>query len=244
MFVFVHGVPETADLWNKVRPLMGGESVALALPGFGCERPDGFGATKDDYVAWLLGELERIDDPVDLIGHDWGAGLTYRVATAHGDQIHGWAADVANVMHPNYEWHDFAKIWQTPGDGESFFRDQLASPPDSQAQVFEVLGVPSADALELATWSDETMGACILDLYRSATPNPFADWGQAYGITAAPGLVLHPTDDPFSDDLQSREVASMLGARHEVIPDAGHWWALQAPVTSAALLQGFFGSIG
>jgi pimeloyl-ACP methyl ester carboxylesterase len=243
VFVFVHGVPETADLWKKVRPLMGGESVALPLPGFGCARPDGFGATKDEYVAWLLDELDRIDGPVDLVGHDWGAGLTYRVATAHGDRIHAWAADVANVMHPDYEWHDFAKIWQTPGDGEMFFRDQLASPPDGQAQVFEVLGVAPDDALELARWTDETMGACILDLYRSATPNPSADWGDAWGITAAPGLVLCPTDDPFGDLLQSRQMADMLGARHEIIPEAGHWWALQAPESAAALLREFFASV-
>ncbi len=243
MFVFVHGVPETADLWNKVRPLMGGESVALSLPGFGCERPDGFGATKDDYVAWLLDELDRIDGSVDLVGHDWGAGLTYRVATAHGDRIHAWAADVANVMHPDYEWHDFAKIWQSPGDGETFFRDQLASPPEGQAQVFEVLGVAHNDALELAQWADETMGGCILDLYRSATPNPFTDWGDDWGITAAPGLVLCPTDDPFGDEVQSRQVADMLGARHEILPGAGHWWALQGPEDAATQLREFFVSI-
>ena len=244
MLVFVHGVPETADLWKKVRALMGDESVALSLPGFGCARPDGFGATKDDYVDWLLGELDDIDGPIDLVGHDWGAGLTYRVATAHGDRIHAWAADVANVMHPDYEWHDFAKIWQTPGDGETFFRDQLASPPEQQAQVFEILGVSHDDALELATWADETMGACILDLYRSATPNPFSDWGDAWGITAAPGLVLSPSDDPFGDEVQSREVADMLGARHEILPAAGHWWALQAPESAASLLREFFSSVG
>jgi pimeloyl-ACP methyl ester carboxylesterase len=222
---------------------MEGESVALSLPGFGCERPEGFGATKDDYVAWLVGELDRMDGPVDLVGHDWGAGLTYRVATAYGDRIHAWAADVANVMHPDYEWHDFAKIWQTPDVGERFFHDQLASPPEDQAKVFELLGVPPDDARELATWADETMGACILDLYRSAMPNPFTDWGEAWGPTAAPGLVLSPTDDPFGDDLQSREVAAMLGASHELIPEAGHWWPFEAPERAATLLRTFFSSI-
>ncbi len=222
---------------------MGDESVALSLPGFGCARPAGFGATKDDYVEWLLGALDTIDGPVDLVGHDWGAGLTYRVATAYGDRIHAWAADVANVMHPHYEWHDFAKIWQTPGDGETFFSDQLASPPEQQAQVFEMLGVSHEDALALATWADETMGACILDLYRSATPNPFSDWGDAWGVTTAPGLVLSPSDDPFGDVAQSREVADMLGARHEVLPGAGHWWALETPERAATLLGEFFGSV-
>jgi pimeloyl-ACP methyl ester carboxylesterase len=242
VLVFVHGVPETADLWKKVRPLMEDESVALSMPGFGCARPDGFGATKDEYVAWLLDELDKIEGPIDLIGHDWGAGLTYRVATAHGDRIRSWVADVANVMHPEYEWHDFAKIWQSPGDGETFFRDQLATPPDGQAQVFEALGVEHDDALEMARWADATMGTCILDLYRSATPNPYADWSDAWGITAAPGLVISPTDDPFGDDVLSRQVADTLGARHEHLPGAGHWWALQAPEDAAALLREFLAS--
>lgn len=53
--VFVHGVPETGVIWNGVRAHLGDEkkSVALDLPGFGTSRPVGFGATKDEYAAWL-----------------------------------------------------------------------------------------------------------------------------------------------------------------------------------------------
>ena len=62
------------------------------------------------------------------MGHDWGAALTYRVATTRGDLLRSWAADVANVMHPDYTWHDFARIWQTPGEGEEFFASQADVP--------------------------------------------------------------------------------------------------------------------
>jgi pimeloyl-ACP methyl ester carboxylesterase len=88
--------------------------VALALPGFGRPRPEGFGATMDDYVEWLVRELAGIEGPTDLVGHDWGAVFTYRVATAHGDRLRSWAADIANIAHPDYEWHDTAKLAQTP----------------------------------------------------------------------------------------------------------------------------------
>ena len=73
MIVFLHGVPETAALWDKVRAQFDEETVALSLPGFGCARPTGFGATKDDYAAWLVGELEKFDAPVNLVGDDGGA---------------------------------------------------------------------------------------------------------------------------------------------------------------------------
>ncbi len=63
------------------------------------------------------------------------------------------------------------------------------------------------------------------------------------GPTAAPGLVLCPTEDPFGDETLSRQVAEALGARHELLDGAGHWWPLQAPETATALLNDFFSSI-
>jgi len=243
VIVFLHGVPETAALWDNVRSHLESESVAVALPGFGCERPDEFGATKDDYVTWLVAELDKFDEPVDLVGHDWGAGLTYRVAIAYGDRIRSWAADVANIMHPDYEWHDFARIWQTPGAGEAFFADQAAVPPEARAVIFESLGVPHDDAVALASATDETMASCILDLYRSATPNVYADWKEGFGPTSAPGLVLWPTEDPFGEESKSSEVAEMLGARHHALDGLSHWWPLQAPETAAAVLADFLSSV-
>ena len=71
----------------------------------------------------------RIEDLIDLVGHDWGAGLTYRVATAYGNRLRSWAADIGNIAHPDYEWHDFAKLWQTPGEGEAFVESQNAQAP-------------------------------------------------------------------------------------------------------------------
>jgi pimeloyl-ACP methyl ester carboxylesterase len=244
MIAFVHGVPETAAIWNKVRDNLDAESVALSMPGFGCPRPAEFGATKDEYVEWLVAELEGMDGPVDLVGHDWGAGLTYRVATAHGGLLRSWTADVANLMHPDYAWHDFAQIWQTPGKGEAFFRDQQAAPAEDRAVFFEASGVSHEDAVALASFADETMAGCILDLYRSATPNPYADWKEEWGPTSAPGLVLFTTEDPFGDETKSSQVADSLGARHEALVGLGHWWPLQGPQTAASVLRGFFDSVG
>lgn len=242
MIVFLHGVPETAAIWRKVAAAIDRESVALSLPGFGCPRPDGFGATKDDYVTWVLGELDRIGTPVDLVGHDWGAGLTYRVATAHGDRVRSWVADVGNIAHPDYEWHDFARIWQTPGEGEAFVEAQAAAPAVETAAGYETMSLSAEDALEMASAFDAIMGGCILDLYRSAVPNPHAHWGL-WGHTSAPGLVLHPSEDLFSDDGLAAEVAETLGARFEVLPDAGHFWPYQAPQAAAAVLTSFWDSL-
>ncbi len=242
MIVFVHGVPETAAIWDPVRSALGRESVALSLPGFGCPRPEGFAATKDDYADWLAEQLAAIDGPVDLVGHDWGAGLTYRIATAHGHLVRSWAADVGNIAHPDYVWHDFAQIWQTEGDGEAFFEAQIAAPVEERTAVYESMGVPAHDARTMAQAADDTMATCIMALYRSAVPNPHADWGP-WLPTPAPGLVLHPADDPFSDATMAADVADQLGARFTAIPGAGHFWPAQAPEAGVAALEAFWSSL-
>jgi pimeloyl-ACP methyl ester carboxylesterase len=67
--VLVHGVPETPAVWDPLRSFLRRPDVlSLRLPGFGQRAPSGFGATKDDYVDWLVGELENVDEPVDLVG--------------------------------------------------------------------------------------------------------------------------------------------------------------------------------
>jgi pimeloyl-ACP methyl ester carboxylesterase len=242
VIVFVHGVPETPAVWDPVRARLEEPSVALALPGFGCPRPTAFGATMDDYAAWLVGQLEDVGEPVYLVGHDWGAGLTYRVATAYGGRLRGWIADVANVVHPHYVWHDFARRWQTPVEGERFFEQLLATPMSVRVAYFEREGVGHDDAVVMARHQDQTMNSCILDLYRSATPNPYAHWGDALAPTASPGLVVSPLDDPFGDDRASRHMAARLGAEHRALAGAGHWWPLQSPDTAAALVREFVGS--
>jgi pimeloyl-ACP methyl ester carboxylesterase len=242
VIVFLHGVPETAAVWRKVQAGIDRESVALSLPGFGNPRPDGFAATATAYVDWLRGELAAVDEPVDLVGHDWGAGITYRLVTAHGDAVRSWAADVANLMHPDYVWHDFARIWQTPGEGEAFFEAQGALSVDERASGYELFGLDHADAVEMAGASDATMGGCILDLYRSAMPNGYAQWGPL-SPTTAPGCVLHASGDPFGDGRMAEVVAGELGAGFEVLEGAGHFWPYTSPELGIAALERFWSTL-
>ena len=93
--VLVHGVPETTAVWDHLRAELGRDDVvALALPGFGSARPEGFGATKEDYVAWLVGELEHLADqgPIDLVGHDWGGGLVIRLVSTRPELVRSWVS--------------------------------------------------------------------------------------------------------------------------------------------------------
>ena len=102
MIVFVHGNPETAAIWDPLIAALCGpressnertmqfrreDVVALSPPGFGAPTPAGWAATSDDYLAWLIGEVEQLDGPIDLVGHDWGGGHVQRLAATRPDLV-------------------------------------------------------------------------------------------------------------------------------------------------------------
>ncbi|MFD9891053.1 alpha/beta fold hydrolase [Amycolatopsis sp. NPDC059027] len=239
MIVFLHGVPETAAVWRKVRAGIGAESVALTLPGFDGSLPDGFTSTKDEYVDWVAEQLDQYDT-VDLVGHDWGAGLVYRLAMTR--PLRSWVADVGGFLHPGYVWHSLARTWRTPGEGEAAIAAMVATEPRAFAGSAAQWGLSEEDAREMAEGFTETMGASILSLYRSVTSTAHADWGPLTP-TGAPGLILHPADDEFSDEAKAREVAAALGARFRLLEGVGHFWPYQAPKQAAEILVEFWSSL-
>ena len=243
--VFVHGVPETPAIWDELRSHLGrSEVTALQLPGFACPRPAGFGATKEEYVAWLVGELELLakDGPIDLVGHDWGGGFVVRLVSTRADLVRSWVCDAVGLGDVEFEWHDFAKIWQTPGEGEEFYEQQLAVPADERGAIFEMFGVPHDAAIALGKPLDQTMADCILALYRSAI-DVGKEWAPDFHDIAAPGRILIPSDDAFLDGDLSRTGAKRAGASVTELDGLGHWWMLQDPKRGATVLEEFWATV-
>jgi pimeloyl-ACP methyl ester carboxylesterase len=243
--VLVHGVPETPAVWDPLRArLHRDDVVALRMPGFGCPRPDGFGATKEEYVAWLVAELEalQVRGPVDLVGHDWGGGLTVRVVSTRPDLVRSWVTDAAGVGDEEFSWHEFARIWQTPEAGERFFDERLAATARDRARGFLRSGVPEDQALVMATALDRTMADCILALYRSAV-DVGKEWAPAFREVPAPGLVLVPAEDAYLSADCARGGAARAGAAIAELDGLGHWWMLQDPALGAAILEEFWATL-
>jgi len=245
--VFVHGVLETRIVWDAVREGLQQDSVAVSLPGFGAPLPDGFGATKDDYAEWLAAEVDRLDGPVDLVGHSFGGQLCLRLVTGLGIRPRSWAVDLANAFHPRYVWHRTARIWQTPGAGEESLArvraDGRNGPSRGEARL-EQLGFPSDAAREMSVAHDRTMSECILRIYRSAQPNLRAEWRIEAAVgSIAPGLVLHAAADPFGDESMADEVGAELGAAKVRLDDLGHSWMLEDPERVGAILERFWASL-
>jgi pimeloyl-ACP methyl ester carboxylesterase len=244
--VLVHGVPETAAVWDLLVDQLAelGETDVrrLSPPGFGAPVPDGFVATMDGYRDWLIGELESIAQPVDLVGHDWGGGHALNVAMARPDLMRTWVSDVPGVFDPEYVWHDLAQQWQTPEVGEAVVAGFADMAVAERTQFLEEAGMGSGIAARVAPGIDAVMGASILTLYRSAAQPASAKAGENLEAAAArPGLALLPTDDQYvGDDRLRHRAAARAGARVAVLDGLGHWWMTQDPAGTAQTLVDFW----
>ncbi len=241
--VLVHGNPESPVIWDDLRShLTRTDVIALKLPGFGCASPDGWTATKEEYVDWLIGELEPIGEPVDLVGHDWGGAFVLRVACTRPDLIRTWASDVVGLLHPEYVWHDFAQIWQTEGAGEAFFENSMTQPLSDRVAMMEMIGMTPSVARSLAEGADAEQARCVLALYRSAAQPAMIAWGDdAEAAAVRPGLAIIPSDDPFTGGIdKSSDMAARLGADSVVLDGLGHWWMLGDPQRGAQVLEEFW----
>jgi pimeloyl-ACP methyl ester carboxylesterase len=241
--VLVHGVPETTAVWDPLRAELGRDDVvALPLPGFGCPRPDGFGSTKEEYVAWLVDEVAAIDGPVDLVGHDWGGGFVNRLVSTRPELVRTWVTDVAGIAHVDFEWHDIGKLWQTPGDGEAFFDAQLAMSIDERVAFLGVAGIPDLGVRAMAEAVDQTMADSILSLYRSAL-TVGQEWGPDFRDVPKPGLVLVAPEDALANVGRNEAAAANAGAPVHRLEGLAHWWLLEEPARGAHVLEDFWASV-
>ncbi|OBA71609.1 alpha/beta hydrolase [Mycobacterium sp. 1554424.7] len=245
--VLVHGNPETAAIWGPLVEAVGREDVVLlSPPGFGAPLPDDFPATYLAYRDWLEAELERIEPPIDLVGHDWGGGHVMNAVMHRPELVRSWVSDVVGLFDPDYVWHDFAQTWQTPGEGEELVEALLGGTVEDRAQRMAALGIPLDVATSIAPEQGPEMGRAILALYRSARQPAMAEAGRELEKAAArPGLSLLATDDPFIGVTDNRRrAADRAGARTEVLEGLGHWWMVQDPARGAAALTSFLETLG
>lgn len=244
--VFVHGNPETAAIWQplarELEHLGVNDVLLLSPPGFGVPTPSHWAATQLDYTNWLISEIERIDGPIDIVGHDWGAGHVYGAIAQRPDLFASWAADCGGLLHPDYAWHDAAQAWQTPGVGEEAVGLLTHMTTADLATVLVSLGMTQAIAAEVAKHINVEMGRCILALYRSAAQPAMRDLGARLATAELPrGAVIIPTADtyPGTPDM-AKDVARSLRATTIELADRGHWWMIEDPATAARQLVNFW----
>lgn len=244
--VFVHGNPETSAIWGPLTDALGRDDiVALSPPGFGAPLPEDFDATYVAYRDWLERELENLNGPIDLVGHDWGGGHVVNLVMHRPELVRSWVSDVLGVFDPEYIWHDLAQIWQTPEAGEAHVAAMIEGSVEERTESLAAMGLGPDIAPAVAAAHDADMGEAILRLYRSAAQPAIAEAGTALENAAArPGLSILATEDHYvgSDDIRRRS-AARAGARTEVLDGLGHWWMIEDPVRGAQVLTAFWAGL-
>jgi pimeloyl-ACP methyl ester carboxylesterase len=244
--VLVHGNPETEAIWDDLVPHLRNDGVVrLSPPGFGSAIPPGFDCSTDAYRDWLAGELVKLTQPIDLVGHDWGGGHVMRIAMDCPGLIRSWTSDILGCFDPDYVWHDMAQAWQTAEIGEQAVAQMVSVPAEARAQRYESLGMTSAIAQKVAAGANDEMGRAILALYRSAAQPVMRDIGTGLPRAAAkPGLALIAKEDSYcGGERLARRSAERAGANVAVLEGAGHWWMCQQPKQGADAINAFLASL-
>lgn len=84
--LFVHGWPDTEKLWTKQLEYFGNSyhCHTLTLPGFGEEDE---AHDFPELVDFIVQKIRAIGSPLILVGHDWGAILSYMVEHEHPELV-------------------------------------------------------------------------------------------------------------------------------------------------------------
>jgi pimeloyl-ACP methyl ester carboxylesterase len=117
--------------------------------------------------------------------------------------------------------------------------------PQQRAAQLTSLGLTAEVAEQLASAYNDTMGRCILALYRSAAQPVMAELGRELPAAAQrPGLVVLATEDHYvGTEQMRRRAAERAGARIERLDGLGHWWMVQDPARGADVLTRFWASL-
>jgi pimeloyl-ACP methyl ester carboxylesterase len=213
--LYVHGVPDSAELWTPFLARTGG--VAIDLPGFGTSgKPAQWPYSLDGYARFLPAFLDALGiGRVRLVVHDWGA-----VALTLADRIERLVAIDALPLVPGHRWPWVARAWRTPVIGE------LAMGFTGRTLLRRLGGLSAAHADQVLRYFDHGTQRAILKLYR-------ADRSVTAPLDAvtAPALVIWGEDDPYLDPEWAERIAAALGgpAEVETVAGAGHWPWLDVP---------------
>ena len=228
--LYVHGVPDSSDMWLDFLARSGG--LAPDLPGFGRSgKPGSLSFTIEEYADFLEAFLELVEvERVSMVVHDWGAvGLAF--AQRHPERIERLVVINAVPFLPGYRWHRTARIWRTPLLGE-------LSMGSTNRRLLRLLSresnatpgpLPESWLDSVLAHFDEGTQRAILRLYRSSPPERLAQAGAQLGELGVPSLVVWGIHDPYIPARFGKAYADVLGAELLELADAGHWSWLDRP---------------
>ena len=229
--LYVHGVPDAAELWEPFLERTGG--LAPDLPGFGRSAKRGdFDYSIAGYDAWLERFLAHVGvDRFRLVMHDWGAvGLA--LAQRMPERVERLVLINAVPFLPGYRWHRTARIWRRRWAGELSMGATRKWGMRRMSREANVTPGPLPEEVIERWWRDFDQGTqrAILRLYRASPEDVLAAAGARLGAVQCPSLVVWGEEDPYLPSWLAGAYAEVLPvADARLVPGAGHWPWLDAP---------------
>ncbi|MBI2766108.1 MAG: alpha/beta hydrolase [Chloroflexi bacterium] len=234
--MLLHGFPETSHMWCELLP-------RLAAAGYRCLAPDQRGYSpgarpegRENYRTELLAEdAVALADAAgfgrfQLIGHDWGAGVGWRVVMSYPERIASWSA--LSIPHPASYGR---ALREDPAQQEksqyiTFFQEPGVAEAAMSANSFEMLrGIWTASpAEEVAEYMDvfTKPGAltAALNWYRGSFGLNPEQAANSEAKVATPTLVVWGNKDQAVGRSTTLTTANYMTGYYKFVElDAGHW---------------------
>jgi pimeloyl-ACP methyl ester carboxylesterase len=229
--LYLHGVPDAAEMWEPFLERTGG--LAPDLPGFGRSAKRGdFDYSIGGYDAWLERFLDHVGvDRFRLVMHDWGVvGLA--LAQRMPERVERLVLIDAVPFLPGYRWHRTARLWRRRWAGELFVGATRRWGMRWMSREANVTPGPLPEEVIQRWWRDFDQGTqrAILRLYRGAPEDVLAAAGARLGAVECPSLVVWGEQDPYLPSWLGGAYAEVLPvADARLVPEAGHWPWLDVP---------------
>ena len=246
--VLLHGFPDSGRLWRHQAPALAQAGLKVIVPdlrGYGrSDKPAAVEAyTMDKLVGDVLAVLDDAGaERAHVVGHDWGAGVAWGIASLAGARVERLVA--LSVGHPATFWasgfEQYEKSWymllfQYQGVAEEWLSG-------NDWANFRAWGRhPDGDAAiaELQANGSLTPG---LNYYRAnIAPELFLASGLQLPPVQAPTMGVWSSGDFALTEAQMTSSASNVAGpwRYERLEGPGHWMQLEAPAAVNALLEDF-----
>jgi len=245
--VLLHGFPETAQCWDQVRVQLNAAGFRTFAPnqrGYSLDaRPEGRQAYRMQELLQDLDLLiDQINQPVHLVGHDWGAIVAWEYAMHYPKKLKNLV--VLSVPHPGA----FLRALLT---SDQLFKSyyiglfQLPKLPELLFEKFPKIGLGllknsgmTKQQLEIFKTEMLEQGrlSYSLNWYRAL---PFNARFQRFDPVTIPTLFIGGTQDVAISDAGVKLNQRYVQAPYrEVMLDANHWLPVQqAAVVSQLILE-------
>jgi pimeloyl-ACP methyl ester carboxylesterase len=257
--VFLHGFPEFWFGWRLQIDHFVASGYRVIIPdqrGYNLsDKPAGIASYSIDLLAKdVIGILDAVtDSKAFVVGHDWGAAVTWYLAARYSDRIHRTAmlsvphprAFINNLIKPaqlRRSWYLF--FFQLPWLPELVLRGRDWALLVRELRDTSPPGVFSDRDLEQykKSWAKKGALTAMLNWYRAALlrPSKLALDLEASRVKV-PALLIWGKNDQFAAEAMARESLQYCEDGHlEVFETATHWVQHEKAAEVNALLSKFF----